>query len=294
MGRLTESQIQSWFRKGAPIAGKSDGSGLTFAISKSGKATWELRYRHGGKPKWFTLGYYPDISLKEARLRAMKERVKVFDGIDVVSVRRKARDELRAAKTFRDLAEDFLKMNPESHAASTARDYRRYLETYIYPAFGATRIDDVTPDDVKELVKRVAERGASKTCGRGAKRTAGAKTVARLVFSKVSVIYAFGMSNRGAKSNPCAGLKVSAIVGNIAQKRHRIQLTEAEIRSTLEELAKAGTRACLRGERLSLSGCRTRRTAARSPWACQQCRPGRPSSFRPDRRGTTTSIPRRP
>ncbi len=85
MGRLTDVQLQALLRKGQVVAGKSDGDGLTFTISKSGTAAWELRYRYGGKQRWLTLGRYPDMSLKDARIRALKERVRVADGVGVVA-----------------------------------------------------------------------------------------------------------------------------------------------------------------------------------------------------------------
>jgi len=36
MGKLTDVELQALVRKGEPVAGKSDGEGLTFSISKSG------------------------------------------------------------------------------------------------------------------------------------------------------------------------------------------------------------------------------------------------------------------
>ena len=111
MGQLTEAKLQTWCRDGIPISGKSDGGGLTFCISKAqagtDKGTWELRYRFAGRARWLTVGKYPDLNLKEARKRAAKERARVGDGTDVVPEKRRARLALRAAKAFRELAEDY-------------------------------------------------------------------------------------------------------------------------------------------------------------------------------------------
>jgi hypothetical protein len=48
MGRLTDVQLQALVHNGQALADKSDGDRLTFTISKSGTAAWELRYRYGG------------------------------------------------------------------------------------------------------------------------------------------------------------------------------------------------------------------------------------------------------
>ena len=38
MGKLTDTQLRAWVRAGKPLAGKSDGAGLTFTLSAAGAA----------------------------------------------------------------------------------------------------------------------------------------------------------------------------------------------------------------------------------------------------------------
>ena len=63
MARLSDRQIQAWVRAKKPIAGKSDGGGLTFTLSAAGTASWVFRFRLHGRAKELTLGNYPDTSL---------------------------------------------------------------------------------------------------------------------------------------------------------------------------------------------------------------------------------------
>lgn len=49
MSKFKALEIQNWIKAGKPIAGKSDGGGLTFTLSVKGTATWIFRYRFGGK-----------------------------------------------------------------------------------------------------------------------------------------------------------------------------------------------------------------------------------------------------
>lgn len=51
MGKLKDIEVQAWVRAGKPIAGKSDGDGLTFTLSAKGTASWVFRYRLGGKQR---------------------------------------------------------------------------------------------------------------------------------------------------------------------------------------------------------------------------------------------------
>ena len=73
-----------------PLA-KSDGEGLTFTLSKSGTATWVLRYRYGGRSKELTIGNYPDIGLSDARKYAREKRAEIDSGNDPAFNKRKSK-----------------------------------------------------------------------------------------------------------------------------------------------------------------------------------------------------------
>ena len=46
--------------------------GLYFVLQPSGAASWAFRYRVNGRPRKWTIGAYPALSLKEARERAKR------------------------------------------------------------------------------------------------------------------------------------------------------------------------------------------------------------------------------
>jgi hypothetical protein len=46
---------------------KSDEKGLYLLIHPCGGKYWQFKYRFGGKEKTFSIGVYPETSLKEAR-----------------------------------------------------------------------------------------------------------------------------------------------------------------------------------------------------------------------------------
>ncbi|MBP9941995.1 MAG: DUF4102 domain-containing protein [Comamonas sp.] len=75
----------------------SDGAGLTFTLSKSGTATWILRYRHGGRRQELTIGNYPDVSLSAARVEARAQRAKVDAGISPATEKQEAKTRTLAA-----------------------------------------------------------------------------------------------------------------------------------------------------------------------------------------------------
>ena len=70
---LTDTKI----RKVKPIDKPQrlfDGGGLYTEVSPKGGKWWRLKYRYGNKEKRFSLGVYPDVSLKDARQRRDEAR----------------------------------------------------------------------------------------------------------------------------------------------------------------------------------------------------------------------------
>jgi integrase len=87
------------------------------------------------------LGPYPDISLAEARTKALAHRKQRHDGIDPLAAKaaeRQAR-RLSAAKgrTFREVAEDYIARNEVGwRNAKHRQQWRNTLATYVYPILG--------------------------------------------------------------------------------------------------------------------------------------------------------------
>ena len=125
--KLSDAEIRRWVKTGQPVA-VSDGGGLTFTLSAAGTAAWVLRYRFAGKPRELTLGRYPDVSLKAARERARDERASIQRGTDVARERRREKIEAAVAKSFAELAADYMEKVFPSLAATTVK--QRRLRTF--------------------------------------------------------------------------------------------------------------------------------------------------------------------
>ena len=59
----------------------ADGKGLALEIRPSGQKFWRDRYRLDGKASMFTIGQYPEVSLKAARDELEKVRALVAKGV---------------------------------------------------------------------------------------------------------------------------------------------------------------------------------------------------------------------
>ncbi len=225
MGKLSAVQVEQWRKAGKPIAGKSDGDGLTFTLSKRGTASWVLRYRFGGKQREVTLGNYPDISLADARKLAAEKRGEVDKGGDVATTKRLEKIEHGQPNSFRELADDYMVRAAPKLSAKYQGETRRYLTKDILPRIGGIPAKKVTPADIVVLVERIAKRSQS---------------AARSAFTMVSSIFDHGVGKHLVTGNPCALLKVSSIIGDESAPRARVNLNDDQLRALLQALPALG------------------------------------------------------
>jgi integrase len=225
MNKLTEANLRNWQKEGKPLAGKSDGGGLTFTLSRAGTASWTFRYRFGGKQREMTLGSYPDMNLQTARTVARSARVMVDQGKDVAAEKRKDRLRSVNAKSFRHIAEEYLARAERDLAQRTHREVKRYLRKDIFPRLGPIDAQDIEAQDIVVTIERIAQRSDS---------------VARHAFEILSVIFAHALARSDVKQNPCTGLKLAAILGPRPPRRERLKLSREELRQLLSVLPIVG------------------------------------------------------
>ncbi len=94
---LTDTQIKA-LKPDTKSRKYADEKGLYREVAPSGGKWWRLKYRMDGKEKRFSLGVYPEVSLKAARTRRDEARELIANGIDP-SAARKADEAERIAET---------------------------------------------------------------------------------------------------------------------------------------------------------------------------------------------------
>ncbi len=120
----------------------SDGGGLYLLIRPNGSKLWRMKYRHHGKEKKLSFGSYPEVGLKDARLRRDEARVEIGRGGD--PARRKREDEIaasiRAGDTFEAVAFEFIaKREAEGLTAiGEAETIKHQLEALLTPPMSRT------------------------------------------------------------------------------------------------------------------------------------------------------------
>lgn len=165
MGKLTDVQLKAWVKAGAPIAGKADGGGLTFTLSKAGTAAWVLRYRYGGRQMEYSIGRYPGLPLSEARAIAADLRKRVQQGEDIAVVKQDKKAKAVAGKvkalmqadTVKALVDEWLERAlQEPYRTRTASIFKHY----VLPEIGALSPEQVKPFHIDHVLRQTVKAGA--------------------------------------------------------------------------------------------------------------------------------------
>ena len=86
---LTDLQIKNLRPEPGKPVRLYDQRGLYLEVSPTGRTYWRWKYRYAGKEKRLALGVYPEISLKDARLRRDEARKLLSTRVDPFQQRKK-------------------------------------------------------------------------------------------------------------------------------------------------------------------------------------------------------------
>lgn len=142
-----------------------DGGGMYLEVTPAGGKRWRLKYRYHGREKLISLGVYPEISLKEARVRREDARRLLARGVDP-SAERQARRRAQAAETFEAVAREWFAGQRPTWAESHATRVIRRLERDVFPYLGRAPPAEITAPEVLQVLRRIENRGALDTAHR--------------------------------------------------------------------------------------------------------------------------------
>lgn len=159
---------------GKPRARYTDAQGLYLEVLPNGGRYWRLKYRFAGKEKRLGLGVYPEVSLKDARIRRSEARELLAKDIDPSAARQEAKLAQRAAvdNSFEAVARAWHAHWKATRSDSHVEYVLRRLEADVFPDIGYRAIADLKALDFVRIAKKIEERGAAdiakrslQTCG---------------------------------------------------------------------------------------------------------------------------------
>lgn len=248
---LDDIQIKHWIAKGVAVA-KSDGDGLTFTLSKSGTASWVLRYRIGaGRRKELTIGNYPDMTLAAARKLARSHRVTIDHGGDPATNKQEEKARTRDAWLVRDLVEDYKtkRLVTPTFAEKTIVYRKADYAQVINPKLGAREVRKITATDIVDMLQKSKRSWA----------------ICKRILTSTSQLFDHACGQQIIPANPCVGIKLVAVIGERPQVKKRVMLSEDELRTLLSDIDDIGTENAL-AFRILLATCVRSVELAKAKW----------------------------
>lgn len=135
---LTDKQLKSLQADGRRRKYSDAGGvpGLYIEVSPTGRKWWRLKFRMDGKERLLALGVYPDVSLKDARQRALAARQMIAAGIDPVQARSGGEGDM-PQQTFGRVAWDWFERNRGQWTAEHGEKYIPCACRENVPSFGS-------------------------------------------------------------------------------------------------------------------------------------------------------------
>ena len=147
---LSDAKVRS-AKPGAKPYKLYDGGGLFLLVQPNGSRYWRLKYRIAAKEKLLAIGVYPDVSLSEARAKALGARGLIRDGADPVVERRRHRAGQAASSTeiFQAIAEEWIASRADTWSPSYREAVHSALAANLYPMLVAADPVDHGPDPAR-------------------------------------------------------------------------------------------------------------------------------------------------
>lgn len=216
---LTDTRVRTLKpAKGRAECLAADGNGLYIRVRVGHdiSRTWQFRRKEAGRLSIETLGTYPELSIKEARLKAAE-----------LATKRRTH-----SPTVKKAAEQWLTERVDQ-ALRTAEPIRRYVERAIVPELGSWRVRDVEPADVARIVRAFRDQTA-----KSAKARADGRPAARALLGVLKGLFGYCVANGWISQSPAAPI-THAVIGAPSKARDRV-LTDEEIRTVMTTEAMQG------------------------------------------------------
>ncbi|MFA5955524.1 tyrosine-type recombinase/integrase [Hyphomicrobium sp.] len=180
-----------------------DGAGLRLVVTAIGTKRWVLRLTINGLRVERGLGVWPDVSLDDARRKAVPMRQAAKDGIDI----RKEQRRISKAKgvSFTQAFDDFFAIRKQHLSnGKHVQQWQNTMRDYVFPTIGKRPVAEITASEVIDVLKPIWFR-KPETAGR--------------VLQRVKATFDSAIL-RGTreKANPCIG--VAQELGSLRRAVH--------------------------------------------------------------------------
>ena len=169
-----------------------DGRGLWLLVKPDGKKYWRLRYWVGDKERKISLGVYPTVGLKDARIKRdelFKMPDKGDDPAETLSAKKDVQD-----LAFESIAREWI--DKQLKGITTKKHVRAVtnrLRYHAFPMLGNKNIKEITAPQILDVLRKIEEQEKNYT--------------AHLVSQYCSRVFRYAIATGRAERDPVADLR---------------------------------------------------------------------------------------
>ena len=166
--------------------------GLYLIVQPSGAKSWAVRYRHQGQPRKHTIGSFPTVDLKTARLLGGKALRAAAEGRD--PGREKMLSRGAKVDSIDRVVENFFERHVRrTNRPRSAQETERLLRLHVLTRWRGRTVDEITRRDVLDVLDRVVDGGAPIAANR--------------TLAAVRKFFNWCVARDILSASPCAGVK---------------------------------------------------------------------------------------
>lgn len=192
-----------------------DQGGLHLYVAPTGRKSFRMRFRFGGKEQLLTIGAVPEVSLIDARARCDQVRAQLGRGEDPRAVEFA---QTGAARAFESVARQWHAHMRRRWTDVHAGDVLRTLERDVFPAIGEMPIGAITVPVILNALRVIEDRGSLET--------------ARRVRQRISAVFGFAMAEDLVDQDPAA-IVAKALTPPAPPRHHPALLEIVDARALL-------------------------------------------------------------
>lgn len=166
-----------------------DGDRLYLCVTPGGSKIWRMDYAINGKKSSKSIGKYPEVSLRDARIKRDEYKQQVHSGV-------KPRD-TTSDTTFKAITKEYLEHRHDL-SEKYMLDIKSLLERNFNPLIGDLDLDNITTAHMIEIFKGMEKRGV--------------KTATKKAGSLVNRIFKYAVTMQYTNNNPVASLDLTILL----------------------------------------------------------------------------------
>lgn len=173
----------------------ADEKGLFLLVNPNGRRYWRLKYRYLGKEQLLAIGVYPDVSLKEARLKRDEARKQIQEGINPNEAKKNEKQQaiLDMTNSFESIAREWIEISRNKWSVKHCQQTLTSLEQDIFPIFGHKAINSIKPLEILQALRKIETRGAIE--------------IAKRVRQRCEAVFKYAVVTEKVNYNPVADLQ---------------------------------------------------------------------------------------